>query len=125
MKNRGRIAKKIKQARIERNMSVADVSKATGVAVSVISKFENGRKADESKLKLVLDFLEIEEDASMPINDDDWMTDHLKFMMAVPRNKEHGEFICPLCGSTARFRKSPINGHLHVICNGCLTKVIQ
>lgn len=34
-------------------------------------------------------------------------------------NKGEHEFICPICGSKAKWERAKINNHLHTGCSGC------
>lgn len=126
MKNKSKIAKKIKTVMIAKDLTIADVSKATGVKITDISKMRNGRKADEKMVQRVLDYLGIDEQSSsVNENDSDPIDDLFKFMQAIPKDKERGEFTCPLCGGKARFYHTPLNGHLHAMCNDCMKRVLQ
>ena len=49
------------------------------------------------------------------------------FMSAVFKATNAGkdEFICPICGATARCGKSSYNGHCYAECKKCRTRLMQ
>jgi len=51
----------------------------------------------------------------------------LRFLQAVPE-MERGTIAtwkCPLCNGVVAGTKSKLNGHIHVSCNSCGTRIMQ